>query len=296
MAEKTKNLKLNKPNTGSQNWGIALNSNMEILDKAYNSLISRIESLLAQLNAMNYLSFEEDNSYVKLNTDGVDFDHYFTTGNYEDDAGGFIGNKKYYSTDFPSSDGFLYSDIIDYTGYYVVNSIIGNADLLAPYNEDWDAGEIMVKISYIEDNERKIKFLHFPQALGGYYIPTQETIGSTTIKWIKKMPLEAGEYYNTSFPSNIIKAKYNSVPFSSFTKINETEYKYVLYDIEPLKHLPPNLEISFFILENNEYNQFYIDYYLSLDESNRTVIRIKFSLPQTNLNKFIMKYVIYQEE
>ena len=67
MADKTTYLQLNKPGANARGWGSALNNNMDILDNAYNSTNSRINSLQLQLGEMNYISFMPNKDYVVFN-------------------------------------------------------------------------------------------------------------------------------------------------------------------------------------------------------------------------------------
>lgn len=68
-------------------------------------------------------------------------------------------------------------------------------------------GEILVKTSIVKDNQRTPQFIKFPQALGGYYVPTGQTIGpSTQVTFTKTLPLAAEDSYTITFPAGSVQA------------------------------------------------------------------------------------------
>ena len=203
MADKTTYLQLNKPGANARGWGSALNNNMDILDNAYNSTNSRINSLQLQLGEMNYISFMPNQDYIKFNPGQSPDTSYFTVGAINKEGNDLeVGTtKKYGENNDP------YSEIEDFTGFYVLTSRTAVLNAPPPYDTDWEAGEILVKTSIVEGNQRTPQFIKFPQALGGYYVPSGQTIGpSTQITFTKTLPLAAEKNYTITFPSGTVQA------------------------------------------------------------------------------------------
>lgn len=132
MADKTTYLQLNKPGANARGWGSALNSNMDILDNAYNSTNSRINSLQLQLGEMNYISFMPNQDYIKFNAGQNPDTSYFTVGAINDSGDDLkVGTTKEYGTNKEP-----YTEIEDFTGFYVLTSRSAVENAPAPYNTD----------------------------------------------------------------------------------------------------------------------------------------------------------------
>lgn len=291
MADKTTYLQLNKPGANANGWGSALNSNMDILDNAYNSTNSRINNLQLQLGEMNYISFIPNQDYVKFNTGQNPDTSYFTVGAINEDGNDLeVGTtKKYGENNDP------YSKIKDFTGFYVLTSSPAIANAPAPYNTDWEPGEILVKTSIVKGNERVPQFLKFPQTLGGYYVPTGETIGpSTQITFTKTLPLAAKKNYTITFPSGTVQASWKNLRMNSYmTRVDSTyEYTYTIPELHGTisdTYIPP-LDLRFFQVESGKIQRVEIDYWFTNTSTDCTLhIELNEALDTT----LWLSYIIY---
>lgn len=291
MADKTTYLQLNKPGANASGWGSALNNNMDILDNAYNSTNSRINNLQLQLGEMNYISFMPNQDYVKFNTGQNPDTSYFTVGAINEDGNDLeVGTtKKYGENNDP------YSKIKDFTGFYVLTSSPAIANAPAPYNTDWEPGEILVKTSIVKGNERVPQFLKFPQALGGYYVPTGKTIGpSTQVTFTKTLSLAAKKNYTITFPSGTVQASWNNLKMNgNMTRVGSTyEYTYTIPELHGTIsgiYIPP-VDLRFFQVESGKVQRVEIDYWFTNTSTDCTLhIELNKALDTT----LWLSYIIY---
>lgn len=289
MADKTKNLQLSKPASGAINWGSAMNGNMEKLDRAYDNLSSRITLIQQTLGEMNYIFFIEDEKFAKLDKNNPT---QFAVGTINED-GSFKQNRIYTEDE--------YGTILDFTGFYIYEDYDDAiVDASSPYNDTWDISEIMVKVSYIEDNTRQVKFIKFPQALGGYYVPdaTYEN-GCTYIDFIKTLPLQAGDKYTVKIPPGNVEATWANVPLSEFTPVSGYLYKYQLHLLSPSSTLPPSVDVKFSISNtNNTLTQtFFVDHWFTY-ENGENYIYLQFDAapPRDRMTFSYIQYILNGED
>lgn len=291
MADKTTYLQLNKPGANARGWGSALNSNMDILDNAYNSTNSRINSLQLQLGEMNYISFMPNQDYIKFNAGQNPDTSYFTVGAINDSGDDLkVGTTKEYGTNKEP-----YTEIEDFTGFYVLTSRSAVENAPAPYNTDWEVGEILVKTSIVKDNQRTPQFIKFPQALGGYYVPTGQTIGpSTQVTFTKTLPLAAEDSYTITFPAGSVQASWKNLQMNgNMTRVGSTyEYTYTIPELHGTisgTYIPP-LDLRFFQVESGKVQRVEIDYWFTNTTTDCTLhIELNEALDTT----LWLSYVIY---
>ena len=299
MADKTTYLQLNKPGANARGWGSALNSNMDILDNAYSSTQSRIYSIQSQLGEMNYLSFESDYNYLQWG----ESTNYFTVGTVDSDddteLNVDLGTKNYGNSVNPVAEP--YTEIPDFTGYYIIQDYTPPSTGTvppAPYDVSWKKGEILVKTSEIKDNQRIAKFVRFPQALGGYYIPTTYQIGpTTTIDFKKTLPLSAGDTYRITFPAGTVQASWKNIQITSFEGDNTApyEYTYTFTDIpeeqiSTTTFIPP-VDVRFFETDGTKTQRVEIDYWFT-NTANSCTLHIELAEPRTS--SLWMSYILYE--
>ena len=300
MADKTTYLQLNIPGANARGWGSALNSNMVILDNAYSSTQSRINTIQSQLGEMNYLSFESGFNYLQWS----ESTNYFTVGTVDSDddteLNVDLGTKNYGNSVDPVAEP--YTEIPDFTGYYIINDYTPPSTGTippAPYDVSWKKGEILVKTSEIKDNQRVARFVRFPQALGGYYIPTSYSIGpTTTIDFKKTLPLSAGDTYRITFPAGTVQASWKNVQINDFTPDKSTapyEYSYTFTDIleeqiSTTTFIPP-IDVRFFEVTDSKTQKIEIDYWFTNTVDSCT-IHIELAEPRTE--SLWMSYIFYK--
>ena len=291
MADKTTYLQLNKPGANARGWGSALNNNMDILDNAYNSTNSRINSLQLQLGEMNYISFMPNQDYIKFNSGQSPDTSYFTVGaiNKEGNDLEVDTTKKYGENNDP------YSEIEDFTGFYVLTSRTAVPNAPPPYDTDWEAGEILVKTSIVEGNQRTPQFIKFPQALGGYYVPSGQTIGpSTQITFTKTLPLAAEKNYKITFPSGTVQASWKNLQMNgNMTRVGSTyEYTYTIPELHGTisgTYIPP-LDLRFFQVESGKVQRVEIDYWFT---NTTTDCTLHIELNEVIDTTLWLSYIIY---
>lgn len=293
MADKTTYLQLNKPGANASGWGSALNNNMDILDNAYNSTNSRINNLQLQLGEMNYISFMPNQDYVKFNTGPSPDTSYFTVGAVNRDGDDLeVGTTKKYGV-----NNDPYSEIEDFTGFYVLTSSPARKNAPAPYNIEWKAGDILVKNSIVEGNQRIPQFIKFPQALGGYYVPTGKTIGpSTQVTFTKTLSLAAEDSYTITFPSGTVQASWKNVELydnDDIKQIGSTyEYTYTIPELHGTisgTYIPP-LDLRFFQVESGKIQRVEIDYWFT---NTITDCTLHFELNKALDTTLYLSYIIY---
>ena len=296
MADKTTYLQLNKPGANARGWGSALNSNMDILDSAYNSTNSRINSIQLQLGEMNYISFLEDYQYVKLNEDN---DSYFTIGTVSN-TGVFTGEKQY--GEGAGTSGLTrepYTEIPDFTGFYVVDGV-NSYSSAAPYDLNWQAGEILVKTSQIQDNQRIARFVKFPQALGGYYEPqTKQVVGPNyEVKFNKVMPLDAPETVTITMPAGTVNGTWKNIQLSSssFVSTSSTsgayQWRYQITEVTATSttYIPP-VDVRFFEVANSKVQRIEIDYWF---QNSGSTCYLYIELAENVRTNLWCSYIIYK--
>lgn len=291
MADKTTYLQLNKPGANARGWGSALNNNMDILDNAYNSTNSRINNLQLQLGEMNYISFMPNQDYVKFNTDPSPDTSYFTVGAINRDGDDLeVDTTKKYGVNYEP-----YSEIEDFTGFYVLISSPARKNAPAPYNIEWKAGDILVKTSIVEGNQRIPQFIKFPQALGGYYVPTGTTIGpSTQITFTKTLSLAAEDSYTITFPSGTVQASWKNLQMNgNMTRVGSTyEYTYTIPELRGTisgTYIPP-LDLRFFQVKNGEVQRVEINYWFT---NTTTECTLHIELSEELDSTLWLSYIIY---
>ena len=289
MADKTTYLQLNKPGANARGWGSALNNNMDILDNAYNSTNSRINSLQLQLGEMNYISFMPNKDYVVFNEKDTT---YFTVGAINDTGTALIPNTK----QIYGAGGLPYEEIEDFTGFYILTGYdISKGTGDRPYDVSWSPGEILVKTSEVVNNQRVAQFVKFPQALGGYYAPTDQEVGpSTTIKFTKVLPLAAKDDYTITFPAGTVQASWKNLQMNgNMTRVGSTyEYTYTIPEIHGTisgTYIPP-LDLRFFQVESGKVQRVEIDYWFTNTTTDCTLHVELNGLIDTTL---YLSYVIY---
>lgn len=296
MADKTTYLQLNKPGANASGWGSALNNNMDILDNAYNSTNSRINNLQLQLGEMNYISFMPNQDYVKFNTGSSPDTSYFTVGaiNEEGDDLKVGTTKKYGVNNDP------YSEIEDFTGFYVLTSSPARKNAPAPYNIEWKAGDILVKTSIVEGNQRVPQFIKFPQALGGYYEPqTKQVVGPNyEVKFNKVMPLNAPETVTITMPAGTVNGTWKNIQLSSssFVSTSSTsgayQWRYQITEVTATSttYIPP-VDVRFFEVANSKVQRIEIDYWF---QNSGSTCYLYIELAENVRTNLWCSYIIYK--
>lgn len=294
MSEKTKNLKLIKPNSGATNWGAAINGNMETLDEEYSKISSRINIINQELGEMNYIYFNDTQNYVKLSLTTGNLNQ-FIAGTVNEE--GIFSDKQTYTTD-------TYGTISDFTAFYVYNDYPQNGGVIPdnaipPYNTSWLAGDILVKKSIISGQQRVVQFMKFPQALGGYYVPIIEGNDPTTVTYTKTLSINAPDKKVISFPPDQVFGKWKTVGLSSKYLVSGTnstykiplEIKNVLAGI-----LPPPVDFRFFYNTGTKLQRFEVDYWLTYN-GGEFYLNIEFgnTLTEEDYGKITISYIQYIE-
>lgn len=267
MADKTYFLQLSKPSSGALNWGSAMNGNMDKLDRAYDNLRAHIISIQQALGEMNYIFFIENENFALLDKDNPT---QFAVGKVNEN--GIFEQTRIYTEN-------EYEEILDFTGFYIYEDYDqAIEDASSPYNDTWDISEIMVKVSYVENNIRKVKFIKFPQALGGYYVPDAKyTNGWTYIKFTKTLPLQSPDEYEIHIPPGNVETTWANVSLNEFTFVSNYIYKYQLHLLNPSSTLPPSVNVKFLISNtNNSISQnFFVNHWFTY-ENNENYIYLQF--------------------
>lgn len=164
-----------------------------------------------------------------------------------------------------------YSNINDYTGFYIYNYLTDKITVLedengivpkTPYSKKWTSGEIICKTSEIEENQRKSIFLYFPQALGGYYKPEpyQSDQEQENIIFKKVLPAEAPDSVKIYWPPSYMVTGHLELKIINLStsnaertiplniKVNDN------YNISNDFILPPPIVVEFYLVEKNNTN------------------------------------------
>ena len=256
--KKTNFLNLILPNSSVENWGSTYNKNFEIIDSQMASLNSRMNNVDIQIGDLGYLKIDENQPYLNFDIDN----NTFITSTYPNGS----GNYTVYG--FESDEGKKsFRDIKDYTGFIVVNGIEADPNKQSPFNIKWTASDLLVKITvYDEFFNSSVKFIKFPQALGGFYVPTS-ALDQDRIIFKKVIGEYAADTISVEFPRKFWYVVLYEV------EITDTTQPYNIPN-ENSDIARPNFVPVFYIKQDNIYRQIIVDYILYF-ENNQWKIKLE---------------------